>query len=74
MRKTATVFFDGMVLRPEGPLEMEPNRRYVITFAEVQPTTKAENAWDVLERLAGTIEAPPDWAENHDHSIRNAVR
>ncbi len=28
-----------------------------------------ENAWDLLETLAGTIEAPPDWASEHDHYL-----
>jgi hypothetical protein len=66
MSRTVTVFFDGTVLRPEKPLEMEPNRRYVITFEDAPPADKAEDAWDVLERLAGTVDAPPDWAEEHD--------
>ena len=25
------------------------------------------NAWDVLESLTGTIEAPTDWSAEHDH-------
>ena len=24
-------------------------------------------AWDVLDELTGSITAPPDWAEEHDH-------
>jgi len=28
-----------------------------------------ENAWDLLETLTGTIEAPPDWASEHDHYL-----
>ncbi|HIK11753.1 MAG TPA: hypothetical protein IGS52_16075 [Oscillatoriaceae cyanobacterium M33_DOE_052] len=27
---------------------------------------KAGNAWDVLESLTGTVEAPADWATEHD--------
>jgi hypothetical protein len=29
----------------------------------------AENAWDVLESLTGTIEAPTDWSSEHDHYL-----
>jgi hypothetical protein len=25
--------------------------------------------WDVLEDLAGTIDAPDDWASQHDHYL-----
>jgi hypothetical protein len=27
------------------------------------------NAWDVLESLIGTIEAPTDWSSEHDHYL-----
>lgn len=27
------------------------------------------DAWDVLEALTGTIEAPPDWSAEHDHYL-----
>ena len=74
MSKTATVFFDGTVLRPEGPLEIEPNRRYVITVEDAPPAAVPENAWNVLEQLAGTIEAPPDWAREHDHYIHGTPK
>ena len=26
-------------------------------------------AWDVLDGLAGSVAAPPDWAEEHDHYL-----
>ena len=26
-------------------------------------------AWEILDRLAGSITAPPDWAEEHDHYL-----
>ena len=68
-----SVIFDGQVLRPETPLDLQPNTRYLIT---IQPNTLGDagdgaggNAWDVLERLAGTVDAPADWAEEHDHYL-----
>ena len=27
------------------------------------------DSWDVLEALAGTIEAPSDWSIEHDHYL-----
>jgi len=27
------------------------------------------NAWDVLEKLTGTIEAPSDWSSQHNHYL-----
>jgi hypothetical protein len=40
MSRSATVVFDGSVLRPETPLEMVPNRRYIITFEEAPAVGK----------------------------------
>ncbi|MBR8826789.1 MAG: hypothetical protein DSM107014_02620 [Gomphosphaeria aponina SAG 52.96 = DSM 107014] len=28
-----------------------------------------KNAWDILEDMAGTIEAPQDWSQNHDYYL-----
>ncbi|MDR3632922.1 MAG: hypothetical protein P4L84_03745 [Isosphaeraceae bacterium] len=39
MEKTATVRFDGEMIRPEGPIEMEPNKRYTIKFEPAPPVT-----------------------------------
>ena len=69
MPKTLTVFFDGKVLRPEEPVDLTPNSRYIITIQAIPPAAKGESAWEVLESLAGTIEAPPDWAKQHDHYL-----
>jgi hypothetical protein len=68
MSQQITVVFDGQVLRPETPLDLKPNTRYVITIQESAAKTE-ENAWDVLEKMTGTIEAPADWSINHDHYL-----
>jgi hypothetical protein len=76
MEKIATVYYDGEVFRPEGPVDLEPNTRYVISIESV-PTPLAtptsfegcKTAWDVLDRLAGSIEGPGDWAAEHDHYL-----
>jgi predicted DNA-binding antitoxin AbrB/MazE fold protein len=65
MSQSITVVFDGRVLRPEKPLELKPNTRYVISIQESVGQAEAD-AWDVLEEMTGTIEVPPDWSINHD--------
>lgn len=61
MSKTLTAIFDGDVLRPDSPLDLKPNTRYVITIQPVDMPVAQENAWDVLEAMTGTVEAPSDW-------------
>ena len=74
MTKTLIAVFDGSVLRPDTPLDLEPNTRYIITI-QTAPTPTAEgDAWDTLETLTGTIEAPPDWASEHDHYLYNTPK
>jgi len=44
--------------------------RKVIEQLQVAPPVPArESLWDILESLAGTIEAPADWAIEHDHYL-----
>jgi hypothetical protein len=69
MGKTMTAVFDGRVLHPDSPSDLTPDTRYRITVEEVRPPVAGEDAWDVLETLAGTVEAPADWAEEHDHYL-----
>ncbi|HVG00137.1 MAG TPA: antitoxin family protein [Chloroflexia bacterium] len=66
---TINVIFDGEVLRPETPLDLEPNARYVVTIQPEVGSSQGGSAWDVLERYAGTIEAPADWSSEHDHYL-----
>ncbi len=75
MDKTAIVMFDGEVLRPEGPIEMVPNTRYVIAYeAPLPPAKPGRSIWDLLAELAGTVEAPADWSEEHDHYIHGTPK
>jgi hypothetical protein len=69
MKKTLTVIFDGQVLRPESQLELEPEKRYVITIDTEPEAIPQGDAWDVLEAFAGTVEAPSDWASKRDRFI-----
>jgi hypothetical protein len=67
MNKQLTVRFDGKVFHPEKKIELTPNTRYIISIISEEKETK--NAWDILEDMAGTIEAPEDWSKEHDHYL-----
>ena len=69
MTKTLTAVFDGKVLRPEGPVDLEPNARYRLTVEQEAGEVEARSAWDTLESLTGAVESPQDWAAEHDHYL-----
>jgi hypothetical protein len=69
MPRTFEVIYDGNVFRPETPPDLQPNTRCVISIQEVLPEASSGSAWDVLESLTGTVEAPDDWAAEHDHYL-----
>lgn len=70
MKTLITVTFDGKVLRPDEPLDWELNKRYVVAIEpEVQQLSEDHQGWDAIEDLAGTVEAPTDWAIEHDHYL-----
>ena len=61
MVKTIEAVYDGKVLRPEGPLTLEPNTRVRITFETVEPTTDETASFlDTARSL--NLDGPPDWA------------
>lgn len=66
---TLTVTYDGHVLQPDHPLLLVPGTRYVIFIVKPVPVEQANDVWDVLEALTGAIEAPADWASEHDHYL-----
>ncbi len=41
---------------------------FVVALRQQQPQPPS-NAWDVLESLTGTTEAPADWSTEHDHYL-----
>jgi hypothetical protein len=47
----------------------DPLQQQVLTFIQTLRPTPEPNAWDVLESLTGTVEAPADWSSNHDHYL-----
>jgi AF2212-like len=75
MTKTIEAVFDGEILRPTSPLDLEPNTSYRISIELPSPTAaEAPNAWDELEARVGSVEAPRDWAGEHDHYLYGAPK
>lgn len=69
MTTTITAVFDGRVLRPDEPLNLEPHARYTVTIQMPPLPETSGDAWEVLERLMGTVDAPADWSSQHDHYL-----
>jgi hypothetical protein len=42
--------------------------KFVMTLRQ-QHLQTSDDAWDVLESLTGTVEAPADWSAEHDHYL-----
>ena len=42
--------------------------RFVLNLKQ-EHLQESGNAWDVLESLTGTTEAPTDWSAEHDHYL-----
>ncbi|MEA5506632.1 hypothetical protein VB735_26730 [Halotia wernerae UHCC 0503] len=69
MSETLIVTFDGQFLRPDSPLNLEPNKRYIIKIESAVESMPDGNAWDVLEEITGTVDAPNDWSSQHDYYL-----
>jgi hypothetical protein len=41
---------------------------FVLTLRQ-EHLQESGNAWDVLESLTGSVEAPADWSAEHDHYL-----
>lgn len=69
MHKIITALFDGQVLHPDVPLTLEPNKHYRIIIEALPGPITTVDAWELLDTLTGTIEAPADWSSEHDHYL-----
>jgi hypothetical protein len=63
--KSGQIVLDEGVALPEGA---EVNIELLKSDA---PQT---SVWEALQQLAGTVEGPEDWAENHDHYIHGTPK
>ncbi|MBC7931452.1 MAG: antitoxin family protein [Rubrivivax sp.] len=65
MSKTLEAVFDGEVLRPDEPIELEPNTRVRITIeAAGQPRAKSKSFLQTARSL--NLQGPPDWSARLD--------
>jgi hypothetical protein len=71
MQRSVHVVFDGEVLRPEEPLDLEPNGRYVITIEEAPSTPEGSGEPGILDDLHDLITGfgVTDLAAQHDHYL-----
>lgn len=72
MKRTVEAIYDGEVLRPQGPLDAEPNRRYRVTVEDVDPVDVAMDEERPLLRilaLARELDLPPDYAAQLHHYL-----
>lgn len=68
MLQTIEAVFDGSVLRPDEPLELEPNTRVRIVIEEV--LTNGQEPPSVLDVASSlNLHGPPDWATNIDRYL-----
>lgn len=69
MTQRISAIFDGKVFQPETPIQLAPNTRCVVTVQTAPDSSSSTDAWQLLDTLAGTVEAPADWAAQHDHYL-----
>jgi predicted DNA-binding antitoxin AbrB/MazE fold protein len=69
MSRTVEAVFDGEVLRPKEPIDIEPNTRVRITIEPLTPTgvTAAESFLRTAESLR--LDGPPDWSDRIDEYL-----
>lgn len=74
MDRSLTVRFDGRVFHPQSPIDLPPDTEYEITIRPKVAHDKTGSLWELLGELAGTVEAPEDWSEQHDRYIHGTPR
>jgi hypothetical protein len=62
------VTFDGTVLRPNEPLDLEPNRKYRVRIEPADWKPGPENSLLRILELARDM-GLPDLAQQHDHYL-----
>ena len=68
MGKKIEAVFDGTVICPDEPLELEPNTRLRISIEKVLPGSEQSVSFIQTARSL-RLEGPEDWAENVDNYL-----
>jgi len=71
MKRTVTVIFDGEVLRPEQPIDLEPNVRYHVTIEDQSMPSQIPGEPGILDDIVAFAQdlGVDDLAENLDHYL-----
>lgn len=77
MSQTVRAKFDGVALRPEIPIDLQPDTTYVVTIEREAPTVAAADEDDypltVIGRLA-TDMGITDLSVRHDHYAHGRIQ
>lgn len=75
MTVSLTATYDGKVFRPDQPVSLPKNSRFVLTLVKIPDTTdQAESPWDVLDKHAASVDAPADWSSEVDHYLYGTAK
>ncbi len=74
MSEIIEAVYDGKVFCPEGKVNLPANKHYILIVQNKNTKLDPPNAWDMLDELSGTIDAPCDWASEHDHYLYGTSR
>jgi len=69
MTRTVEAVFDGEVLRPDEPLNLEPNTRVRITVEDDLGSEPKRRSFLRTARSLN-LDGPPDWSENIEEYLR----
>lgn len=71
MTRMLTVLYDGEVLRPQEPVDLEPNTHYRVTIEESTEQVAADEMPEVFRRILDRAQdlGVGDLAEQHDHYL-----
>ncbi|HEV7427362.1 MAG TPA: antitoxin family protein [Thermoanaerobaculia bacterium] len=67
MTTTIEAVFDGEVLRPDRPLNLEANTRVTLVVTTPDTAEPAESFLDTAMSI--NLEGPADWSENLDRYL-----
>ncbi|MFQ5772078.1 MAG: hypothetical protein ACE5HX_16195 [bacterium] len=56
-----TATYDGEILRPDEPIELEPNTHVSITIDSTKPFKKKKRSF-LRTALSLNLQGPPDWS------------
>ena len=68
MSKTFHATFDGKVLRPDEPLELEPNTLVKLTIETIETLEKKKHSFLQTARSL-KLEGPLDWSTSLEHYL-----